>query len=200
MAGLGVDSLFAGHSYGRLNSRESRMSFCRDATVRKGKVYLSYCDRITLSKPHGSLDWYQHNGDPIRCPLSLSLPRLIITPGKNKFRTGYDRPFDTHRERANREIDRAARFLIVGYGFNDDHLETHLSPRLRDGAPTVILTQNLSAKAQELVKVSSGIFAVSCNPSTTSPSALLTWQGGTATFDGANIWDLESFVSEVLEP
>lgn len=200
MAGLGVDSLFAGHSYGRLNPRESRMSFCRDAAVRKGKVYLSYGDRVTLSKPHGSLDWYQHNDEPIRCPLSLSLPRLIITPGRNKFRTGYDRPFDSHRERANREIDRAARFLIVGYGFNDDHLETHLSPRLRDGTPTVILTHSLSTKAQELVKVSSGMFAVSSNPATTSPSALLTSRDGTTTFDGANIWDLGSFVSEVLEP
>lgn len=52
------------------------------------------------------------------------------------MRQGYESPFDHHRSRANQEIDRAGRFLVLGYGFNDDHLETHLSPSIKGGKPT----------------------------------------------------------------
>jgi hypothetical protein len=65
----------------------------------------------------------------------------------NKFRSGYESPFDKHRERANEEIDRASRFLILGYGFNDDHLETHLKPKLRAGRPTLLITLQVSEAA-----------------------------------------------------
>ncbi len=114
-APLGVDTMFVGHHIGILNEKESRMSYCRSARLKSRYVRLEYADRVLLLKPHGSLDWYLLNNDPVRCPLALSEPRLIITPGLNKFRTGYDRPFDAHREKANECIDRATRFLIVGY-------------------------------------------------------------------------------------
>ncbi|MCL4207665.1 MAG: SIR2 family protein [Pirellulaceae bacterium] len=199
MAGLGVDTLFVGEHYGRLNPRECQMRFCRDTSYSKGKVYRRFADRITLSKPHGSVDWYQHNSEPIRCPYSLSLPRLIITPGRNKFRTGYDRPFDSHRERANRDIDKASRFLVLGYGFNDDHLETHLSPRIRDGAPTLVLTHSLSVNGAILLAQSPQMTVLTCNP-TVDPGTIVHTKDGTVAFNGANIWDLDQFISEVLEP
>jgi hypothetical protein len=199
IAGIGVDTLFAGSAYGRLNPKESRMSFCREASVSKGRAYLRYADRINLSKPHGSLDWYQHNSEPIRCQLPLSLPRLIITPGRNKFRTGYDRPFDSHREHANRDIDRAVRFLILGYGFNDDHLETHLSPRIRDGTPTLVITQYLSANGAKLLAESPALTVITSDPKSNAGAVVHT-KDGTIPFDGTNIWDLGLFISEVLEP
>lgn len=199
MAGLGVDTLFVGSSYARLDAKECRMSFCRSANVIKRSVHLRYADHVTLSKPHGSLDWYQHNNEPIRCPFALELPRLIITPGRNKFRTGYDRPFDNHRERANRYIDRASRFLILGYGFNDDHLETHLSPRVRDGTPTLVLTYSLSANGARLLGESPAMTVITCDP-TVDPGAIVHTKDGTTAFNGANIWDLGHFISEVLEP
>lgn len=200
VAGLGVDTQFTGTSYGRLNAKDSRMSFCRNVKQTKGKVFLSYTERITLSKPHGSLDWFQHNGDPVRCPFPMRLPRLIITPGRNKFRTGYDRPFDSQRERANRDIDRAARLLILGYGFNDDHLETHLSPRIRDGTPTLILTHTLSAKGQALLKSSPSSIALIADTTTSKAGAVVVTRDKSVRYDGANIWDLGEFISEVLEP
>jgi len=199
MAGLGVDTQFVGNSYARLDPRECRMSFCRDTQTIKRNVHLRYADRVVLSKPHGSLDWYQHNGEPMRCPYDLDLPRLLITPGRNKFRTGYDRPFDSHRERANRDIDRASRFLILGYGFNDDHLETHLSPRIRDGTPTLVLTHSLSPNGARLLAESPSMTVISCNPKN-DPGAIVCTNEATIEFDGANIWDLGHFITEVLEP
>lgn len=199
MAGLGVDTQFIGHSYARLDAKECRMSFCRDTQTIKRNVHLRYADRVVLSKPHGSLDWYQHKNEPIRCPFDLDLPRLLITPGRNKFRTGYDRPFDSHRERANRDIDRASRFLIVGYGFNDDHLQTHLSPRIRDGTPTLALTRTLSANGARLLAESPALMVITCDPNS-NPGAVVHTRDGTISFKGGNIWDLGQFISEVLEP
>jgi len=199
MAGLGVDTQFVGHSYARLDAKECRMSFCRDTQTIKRNVHLRYADRVVLSKPHGSLDWYQHNSEPMRCPYDLDLPRLLITPGRNKFRTGYDRPFDSHRERANRDIDRASRFLILGYGFNDDHLETHLSPRIRDGTPTLVLTHSLSPNGANLLAESPAMTVIAYDPAT-DPGAIVHTKIGTTAFNGANIWDLSQFIAEVLEP
>ena len=58
-------------------------------------------------------------------------------------RQGYSVPFDIHRARANEEIDKAQRYIIIGYGFGDDHLETHLMQQLRAGKPALIQTRLL---------------------------------------------------------
>ncbi|UPG94357.1 SIR2 family protein [Luteibacter aegosomatissinici] len=113
-AGVGVDTMFAGSIVGRLDERESRMGLCRELVLRSKIPVLVYKQRITLFKPHGSLDWYQIAGEPRRVSIAVDAPRLIITPGLNKFRNGYESPFDKHRDRANTAIDRAARFLIIG--------------------------------------------------------------------------------------
>lgn len=130
-ADIGADTMFVGRFAGQLNESESRMSFCRGVTMKPRRAAtLQFRHRAIICKPHGSLDWYARNGRPVFYAGELTgVVRLIITPGHNKFRNGYESPFDHHRSRANEAIDRASRFLILGYGFNDDHLETHLSPR-----------------------------------------------------------------------
>ena len=159
-AGLGVDTMFIGHFAGSLNEHESRLSFCREVRLRGKQVQYHYRPRVNVFKPHGSLDWYHREGKPVRYSGDLSLPRLIITPGINKFRNGYESPFDRHRDRANSAIDRATRFLIIGYGFNDDHLETHLTPRIRSGIPTLLLTRSLSSNALKLTSECSNVVAI----------------------------------------
>jgi SIR2-like protein len=196
--GLGVDTLFVGQHLGRLDPKGSRYSLCRGLKQPKKSVHLSFCDHLVLLKPHGSLDWFRQQYEPVRCTLPLENQRLIITPGLNKFRDGYERPFDTHRERANKEIDRATRFLVLGYGFNDDDLQTHLEHQLRNGKPTVLITRSLSPKAQELLSESDAMLAISAHAE--GDGAVVTTKGTSTFFAGANLWDLGIFVSEVLEP
>jgi hypothetical protein len=69
-----------------------------------------------------------------------------------KYRVGYNEPFDAQREFANREIDRSSRYLIIGYGFNDNHLQTHLDRNLRMGKPCLVVTRELSPSAESLIK------------------------------------------------
>ena len=199
-AGLGADTMFVGDFAGVLNEQESRLSFLREVHLRGKSVQRQYRPRVKVFKPHGSLDWYHRNGNPVRYAGDLALPRLIITPGLNKFRNGYESPFDKHRDRANAAIDHAARFLIIGYGFNDDHLETHLTPRIRNGVPALLLTRTLSPNALVLAKECGSVVAIQ--------HALVGGKDGSSIFINKAetqiadiaLWELGTFISEVLKP
>lgn len=200
-SGLGVDTLFTGHRAGRLDPDKSRFSQCRGIVERKvngrKKATLDYAPHIRVLKPHGSFDWYHGTNGPIACAFTLAHPRMIITPGLNKYRGGYNPPFDTHREAANREIDRASRYLIIGYGFNDEHLQTHLEPKLCEGRPAILVTRTLSAKAASLMQKSPGLIAISRSA---TKGTLATTAAGAFEFPDSEMWDIENLVQEVLTP
>ena len=193
--------MFRGRFAGRLNERESKMSFCKDVTMKKRDASFHYQPRAAIYKPHGSLDWYLRNQTPVAYEGDLpNCTRLIITPGHNKFRNGYNSPFDHHRARANEAIDRAKRFLILGYGFNDDHLETHLSPAIREGKPTLMLTHSLSPTAHLLATQNDSVIALDCWEEDGVKGTRMIANKGSTFFPNLAIWDLNSFISEILEP
>jgi len=200
-AGLGVDTMFCGHHVCSFDPKGSRYSFCRGAHLSGGgtkTVTREYVNFIKLYKPHGSLDWYLKDNNPIRCPYNLNLQRLIITPGLNKYINGYDRPFDKHRDKANEEIDRASRFLIIGYGFNDSHLETHLSAELKKGKHALIITHALTPKAKGLLDNCDNICAVIANEQ--KAGARIITKNQKDIIVNENLWDINVFIDEVLEP
>jgi hypothetical protein len=196
-AGLFVNTLFVGHHFGRLDAEAAHMSLCKRVTTYRGKHTLTLYPHAIVLKPHGSLDWYMHNTDPIRCPLPLSLQRLIITPGLNKYRGGYNRPFDSHRERANREIDRATRFLIIGYGFRDEHLQTHLEPALKKGKAALLLTHSLSGEAARLINECNAMIALCADPIDHGTTVVM--KDSTVSLPGLRLWDVDGFVKGVFE-
>lgn len=200
-AGIGADTMFTGHFAGTLNERESRLSFCRNVLLKKRNVTYHYQPRALICKPHGSLDWYLREGKPVCYAGDLpGVPRLIITPGNNKFRNGYESPFDHHRSRANDAIDRANRFLILGYGFNDDHLETHLLPAIRGGKPTLMLTYSLSPAAEVLASNNPNVIALDQVQQDGVDGTRVIIDKTPNFFPGLALWDVHSFITEVLEP
>jgi len=128
----------------------------------------------------------------------LPCPRLIITPGLNKYRNGYESPFDKHREKGNDAIDRASRLLILGYGFNDDHLETHLTPRIRSGARTVILTRSLSPKARTVAFENRNVIAAEFHSEAGVDGTRFIIDRAEKFYPGIDYWDLDGFVRGVL--
>ena len=201
-ADIGADTMFVGRFAGQLNESESRMSFCRGVAMKPRRVAtLQFRHRAIICKPHGSLDWYARNGRPVFYGGELTgMVRLIITPGHNKFRNGYESPFDHHRSRANEAIDRASRFLILGYGFNDDHLETHLSPNIKGGKPTLMLTRSLSAVARQLALGHANVIALEYAEVAGVPGTTVIFEQKEFFFPNTGMWDVDSFVTEVLEP
>ncbi len=196
MAGFHVDSTAVGHYAGEFDHQRSCMGSCKGIVSGTKPVTLDHFPRALVLKPHGSFDWYKANDKPRRCAISLDAERLVITPGLNKYKKGYGFPFDKHRELANDHINKAARLLIIGYGFNDDHLQTHLEMRIRLGTPTLILTHTPSQKAKDLASAHSSCVCLS------KPRA---WDGiavasKSVAFEhqGQNLWDIEILAKELL--
>jgi hypothetical protein len=200
-AGIGADTMFVGRFAGSLNERESKLSFCRNVTYKKPNVAYHYRPRALICKPHGSLDWYLRGGKPVWYAGDLSdATRLIITPGQNKFRNGYESPFDHHRAKANDAIDRASRFLFLGYGFNDDHLETHLSPSIKAGKPTLMLSRTLTPNAAAIALANANVTALEHHEEVGVAGTRLTFNKAQQFLPGLALWDVHSFIDEVLEP
>lgn len=175
----------------------NQMLIPQTAPHKRGQVSLRRRPHVHLCKPHGSLDWYEVAGRPIRSDVPLRGRRLIVAPGDTKYRAGYEKPFDAHRERANHAIDRAASLIVVGYGFNDDHLQTHLKPKVAGGTPTVIVARTLSAKAREYLALSDA--AVGIEHTTTPASGTTFYRGSDTLFLPArSLWELTSLAKEVL--
>lgn len=195
-AGWGVDTGFVGRLVGRHHPAESDKSFARGVVQHAKATKLLYRDRVRLYKPHGSLDWFDTAQGAISSPLPIAAKRLIITPGVGKYKHGYEQPFDSHREGANAAIDKASGILCIGYGFNDDHLQTHLMPRLKAGVPAVLLTYDLTEAAAAVIQSSPNTVALVCHPDGTG----IIMPKGTDVVSGVRWWDLEHFIKGVLEP
>ncbi|HET8554373.1 MAG TPA: SIR2 family protein [Rhodanobacteraceae bacterium] len=200
-AGIGADTMFVGRFAGSLNERESKLSFCHNVTYKKPKVTLHYRPRALIYKPHGSIDWYLRGDKPVFYAGDLpDARRLIITPGQNKFRNGYESPFDHHRARANDAIDRASRFLILGYGFNDDHLETHLSTVIKGGMPALILSRTLTSNASAIALANGNVTALERYEEGGIAGTRLIFNKTRSFLPGLALWDVNLFIDEVLEP
>lgn len=196
---IGVDTCFVGQHYGIFDQQKSKESLGYATRTRtRTDIKRVYRQHIALFKPHGSLDWYEHDGNPIRSSFPIAAPRLMITPGHRKYRQGYESPFDIHRAEANKAIDKAARFLVLGYGFNDDQLETHLRTEIGKGKPCIIVTRSLTQNAQQLVTQTDSILAIVKDDSTSESGTLILTSDSVNKIAGVDLWSLEGLVQEVL--
>ena len=196
MAGFHVDTTAVGHYAGEFDHTRSCMGSCRGITTRAKTTVLDHFPRAIVLKPHGSFDWYQSRNGARRCSLVLDAERLMITPGINKYRAGYNSPFDKHRDLANDYINQAGRLLVVGYGFNDDHLQTHLVKRIHDGTPTLILNQSASLKVEKLAEESPRCVCLS-KPTSWAGVSMVT-KGHRFEHQGYDLWDLGILAKEIL--
>lgn len=191
-----ADTLFVGKYISRFKPDKSKYASCIGVQRKPGRGQkLLHSPMVTLLKPHGCLSWHLINGVPCSTANCSVDDSLIITPGINKYREGYSVPFDIHRARANEEIDRAQRYIIIGYGFGDDHLETHLMPQLRVGKPTLIFTYSLSAKAEAIVRECNSITAF-CHINSNDTRVMSAT--GETILGGVNLWDLHEMIKEVF--
>lgn len=190
-----VDTLFVGRHIAKFKPEQSKFSFFESMSKRGGKVSVTPCPKVTLYKPHGCLSW-RYMGDDVCSVYTEQFGGcLIITPGLNKYQKGYSIPFDTHRIKANEAIDSAARFVIIGYGFNDDHLETHLRKQLTNGKPALILSMGLSENARQIVKESSNTIAI-CKSGTSDSLVII--NDNEQVFSNINLWDIREMIKEVF--
>jgi hypothetical protein len=130
--------------------------------------------------------------------VALGLPRLMVPPGKTKYRKGYEQPFDYHRASANDAIDKAARFVVIGFGFNDPHLQSHLLPRIQQGAPCLILTKRLTPEALRIIQSSPAVMSLSEFVTEHASGTRLNLGKNEFLYEGVQLWELATFLDEVF--
>ena len=198
-AGYQVDTKSSGFYHAPFSKTENQFAFCSGIVPTKARGFRKIEKKcISLYKPHGSLDWTQVNGVPVRTAFDVDPEKtLIITPGQNKYRAGYDSPFDMQRELANKCINDASKFLIIGYGFNDNHLEVHLKNKISSGTPTVLMTHSLTDNAKAYQASNSSMISLEYNPR--DPTGTIVYMNGsTIEISDKNMWDVEEFAKEVM--
>lgn len=100
---------------------------------------------VNLVKVHGSLNWFDVDGE-IRFLSSISKDEApkIIAPGKNKYQEAYSSPYRELIQKADDLIKTASSFLVVGFGFNDEHLTPKIKAKVKKGTPIVLITKKVS--------------------------------------------------------
>jgi hypothetical protein len=75
--------------------------------------------------------------------LKDAIPK-IITPSKKKYQETYCRPYRALIRESDNLIQNANSFLVVGFGFNDEHLTPEIRKKVNNGTPIVLITRNVS--------------------------------------------------------
>lgn len=153
---------------------------------------------LRLYKPHGSINWKIIDNRLIKVNHFDCGSPCIITPGTNKYLKGYDEPYDYHIGAIGAEFDKAKKIVFIGYGFNDEHLQTHFSSLKNRNKPMLIITRTLSDKAKMFVNGNKEIIALEYSLEDGQSGTKIHWENEVEFFKGLNMWDLRELVKEVF--
>lgn len=152
---------------------------------------------VCIWKVHGSLDWFIDGDNRIVGIRGIQntppgYRPLMITPGVEKYRLTHGEPFRTILGCSDTALEQARAYFCVGYGFNDEHVQTKLVDRCeRETIPLVVITKELTPPAKAfltggrcrqylaLEEVAGGVRAYThLNPSGFVIDGGLSWQLG----------------------
>ncbi len=189
-------------------ARNSMLKITREP---RGKSYTDtprIMPHIQLHKVHGSINWFRNTDETrlLRCdrmidgPLPAGWRRAMITPGRGKLEEA-----GKNRERfaeADAAIAGASAFLIVGYGFNDDHIHNGIRKRLVDqGCSGIVVTQDWSPKIEDWIRNSSDLWAVCQAPRGSKPGTIVVGPSNVdapLVCEGQDLWKIVEFVKIVM--
>lgn len=143
-------SHFTGFEYGHLQHRakDSALRIC------SGNQSLR---TVCVWKVHGSLDWFKDDKNQIIAARScIQTPErhtpLMVTPGVDKYRLTHGEPFRTICACADKALEAAESYFCVGYGFNDEHVQSKLIERCESSStPLLLLTRKVSTTTKEFL-------------------------------------------------
>ena len=98
-------------------------------------------------KVHGSLNWFSfNNGYPFFLTGEYEdkindLKSLMILPSNLKYQDSFQEPYRTIITKSDEIIEQAKSFLVVGFGFNDEHITPKLDNQIKKGIPIVVITK-----------------------------------------------------------
>ncbi|MGL5965432.1 MAG: SIR2 family protein [Fusobacteriaceae bacterium] len=181
-----VENMFEGKFFPKLNYKKFRENLNKKLVKEQ---------KINLYKPHGCLNWKKMNNELIYSQYKDIGTPHIITPGTNKFKYGYETPFDINREYSNECIDNAKKIIFIGYGFNDSHLETRIKTPRNLKKPILILTKEFTKGINDLLPKATNIIAI--EEKKNSNDSNVYWKGERMEING-NYWDVPELLKKVF--
>ena len=122
--GLPFSDGFSGREFSSFDSENFRLS-----------------KHINLYKVHGSLRWYNKR-------YSYRNPMMDgIFPNKDKYQRASQQPYRTLISNSDSAIKEASCFLVVGFGFNDDHLTPNIEEAIGQRSKKIVVITKKATKS-----------------------------------------------------
>lgn len=100
---------------------------------------------IQLYKLHGSVDWLAEGNEIVRDPLTES--PCLVYPAATKYEQSYSQPYlELMSQFIGSLREPNTTLLVIGFGFNDEHLAQPISSAIRSNAGLRIMVVDRSAK------------------------------------------------------
>ena len=153
-------------------------------------------DIINLIKVHGSLDWFEVDNEVRKLSTDFGYDPVMIPPGKNKYRTTHNSPYRELMQKSDDAIKKASSFLVVGFGFNDEHITPLVSKKTKAGAPIVVVTKKVTPTTEKELEKAKKVIYVEAGPDV-SKSRIMIMENGTSvsdTIEDDDYWRLSKFM------
>lgn len=157
-----------------------------------------FCEKdcINLMKVHGSLDWFDVEHEVRKLNNDFGYDPVMIPPGKNKYRTTHKSPYRELMQKSDDAIKKATSFLVVGFGFNDEHITPLVGKRTKLGIPIVVVTMKVSPTTEMELRQAKKVIYVEADTDITK-SRIRIIENGTTILDSVleeDYWKLNRFM------
>ena len=99
-------------------------------------------------------------------------------------------------QKSDDAIKRASSFLVVGFGFNDEHITPLVSKKTKAGTPIVVVTMNVTPTTEKELEKAKKVIYVEADADTTK-SRIRIIENGVTVSDGVidgDYWKLNTFM------
>lgn len=153
-------------------------------------------DIINLMKVHGSLDWFDVDHEVRKLSTNFGYDPVMIPPGKNKYRTTHNSPYRELMQKSDDAIKKASSFLVVGFGFNDEHITPLVSKKTKAGAPIVVVTMKVTPTTEKELEKAKKVIYVEADTDKTKSRIRIIENGMviSESIEDGEFWKLNKFM------
>ncbi len=214
-AGIPYTTGYHGELIRRQDWTKARERYYRLNTVTmtgKRRNTISAIPHVELMKVHGSINLFRDISEDSFVENDFWIEKyppefipMIAPPGDAKTQDTlryYDRLF---RE-ALQAIDEATAFIVIGYGFRDEHIHQGILERVRDhGYPLIVLTRSTSEELGKLPAKGKNVWVITgilnkTNGKTDSSGTCFVHSDRklSGNFDNVTLWQSDVFTKQIL--
>lgn len=151
---------------------------------------------INLMKVHGSIDWFNMNNDIRKVYSDFGYDPVMIPPGKNKYKTTHLSPYREIMQKSDDAVKKAHSFLVIGFGFNDEHITPLVSKKTISGTPIVVVTKNVTGTTEQQLEKAKKVIYVEADTDPNKSRIRIIENGNTMTdsIENGQFWKLNKFM------